>query len=209
MEQKHPKGKSPEKAIGKIGGDGNMKFLRKMKFDTVMISSVYVTLGVLILLWPEETQSYIGYIIALLLIAVGICFSVDYMRRDTENETRTFSMALSLLALAAGVTAFVHADEIIAKLNLVLSFLVLFSGFMKLQNTWDMKKLGYSKVMVHAVLSLISIVIGVVLLLELFEEADRTRLIGSGLIYGGFTDLISVFALAKAGKEANREKTEN
>lgn len=185
-----------------------MRLLRKIKLDVIFISSVYVALGVLILLWPEQTQSVMCYLLALLLLAVGICFSVDYLRKEVQVDERSYSLSFSLSALIAGIVAFVYADEIIERLNFVLSFLVLFSGFMKLQNAWDMKKLNYSGKLVHLVLSLISILLGGVLLLGWLSEFNPEVWIGVGLIYGGFTDLISSFTLSRVRKDAERRRRE-
>lgn len=185
-----------------------MGFLKKLKFDIILISSVFVALGVLILIWPGETQNYIGYILAFLLIAVGICFSVDYLRREEQLDERDYALAFSLLAFVGGIIAFANVNEIIGKLNLVLSLLVLFSGFMKLQNAWDMRKLGYSGAKIHFVVSLISIVAGVVLLFDFLSKDNQEKLIGIGLIYGGFTDLISSFTLVRVRKAAAREEKE-
>ncbi len=185
-----------------------MGFLKKMKFDIILISSVLVALGVLILIWPGDTQNYIGYILALLLIAVGICFSVDYLRREEQLDERNYALAFSLLALVGGIIAIANVDEIIGKLNLVLSLLVLFSGFMKLQNAWDMKKLGYTGAKVHFIVSLVSVVTGGILLFNFLSKENQERLIGIGLIYGGFTDLISSFTLLRARRAAAREEQE-
>lgn len=179
-----------------------MRLLRKIKLDVIFISSVYVALGVLVLLWPQETQSVMCYLLALLLLAVGICFSVDYLRKEVQLDERSYALPFSLSAMIAGIVVFAYADEIIDSLNFVLSFLVLFSGFMKLQNAWDMKKLDYSGKMVHLVLSLISILLGGVLLLGLLSEFHPEVWIGVGLIYGGFTDLISSFTLSRIRKDA-------
>lgn len=185
-----------------------MRLLRKIKLDVIFISSVYAALGVLILLWPEETQRVMCYLLALLLLAVGICFSVDYLRKEVQVDERSYSLAFSLSALIAGIVAFVYADEIVDRLNFVLSFLVLFSGFMKLQNAWDMKKLEYSGKLVHLILALISVALGGVLLLGWVSEHNPEVWIGVGLIYGGFTDLISSFTLSKVRRDAERKQKE-
>ncbi len=180
-----------------------MKLLRKIKLDVILTSTVMVALGVIMLLWPDETQNYICYSLALVAIAIGVCFSLDYRKKDPMNTVRNYSLACALAMAMVGIYVLIHAEEIIKILPLVLSFLVLFSSLVKLQNSWDMKKLQDNNWMFHLVVSLIGIGFGSLLMLEVIDS-DVETWIGVGLIYSGFTDLISSFSLAKARLDAER-----
>lgn len=180
-----------------------MKLLRKIKLDVILTSTVLVALGVIMLLWPDKTQSYICYSLAVIAIAVGVCFSLDYRKKDPMNTASNYSLACALAMAMVGIYVLIHAEDIIKVLPLVLSFLVLFSGLIKLQNSWDMKKLQDNNWMFHLVVSLIGIVFGFLLMLEIIDS-DVETWIGVGLIYSGFTDLISSFSLARARLDAER-----
>ncbi len=180
-----------------------MKLLRKIKLDAILTSSVLTILGVIMLLWPEKTQSTICYALAIIAIAVGVCFAFDYRKKDPLATERHYTMASSLAMAMLGIYVLLHADEVIRILPLVLSFLILFSGLVKLQNSWDMKKLQDTNWLFYLVVALIGVVFGILLMLEVIREHDETW-IGVGLIYSGFTDLISSFRLAGARLDAER-----
>ncbi len=180
-----------------------MKLIKKLKIDVIATSSVMVALGVIMLLWPAQTQSYICYCLACLAIAVGICFSVDYRKKDALSDERNYSLACSMAAVLMGILVLVHADTVIENLPLFLSFLVLFSGLIKVQNAWDMKKLKENSWSFHLVVAIVGVVFGFLLMLGLLED-HREVWIGVGLIYAGFTDLISFFTLSKTRKEVER-----
>lgn len=184
-----------------------MNFIRKMKLDIIFVSAVLVGLGVVMLLWPDKTQSTICYVLAAVAVAAGLCFVVDYIRKEAMADTQRYVLAIAMTAVLIGVSMFVKHDVIMAHLPVVLSFLILFSGAAKFQNSWDMKRLKHGTWIVHAIIALIGIVYGFILMIGVIKSNMDTW-IGVGLIYSGFTDLVSAFVLARIRKVIGRKQGE-
>jgi len=179
-----------------------MGFIKRLKIDIILISAILVGLGVVVLLKPGTTGDVICYVLAGAAIAVGICFLIDYWKKEALADQQRYVLAIALTAVMVGISLFIKHGEVVAFMPTALSFLILFSGAVKLQNSWDMKRLAHSAWMVHAVIAVIGIVFGFVLMMKwVAKDSDKVWVwIGVGLIYSGFTDLVSAFVLARIRK---------
>lgn len=119
-----------------------MSFIKRMKIDIILISAVLVGLGVVVLLKPGTTGDVICYVLAGAAIAVGVCFLIDYLKKEALVDEQRYVLAISLTAVMVGVALFLRHDEVVTFMPTALSFLILFSGAVKLQNSWDMKRLA-------------------------------------------------------------------
>ncbi|MBR5712042.1 MAG: DUF308 domain-containing protein [Lachnospiraceae bacterium] len=184
-----------------------MKTIKKLKLDIIFVSAILAGLGVLMLLNPDKTQDVICYVLAGAAIAAGLCFVIDYLRKDALADEMRYVLAVAMTAVLVGVLMLVRHDSVTRYLPTVLSFLILFSGAVKFQNSWDMKRLKHSSWPVHSIIALIGVVVGFILMMGWIEN-NVTTWIGVGLIYSGFTDLVSALVLSRIRKLINKRQGE-
>lgn len=186
-----------------------MKLLMsKLKPDVIVTSSILVFLGVITLIWPERTRVGTSYLIAFVILAVGVCMVLDYRKKRKTGDARRYSFALSLAVVLLGVYTMMDAKDVSELLPLAFAFLVLFSGLDKLQFAWELKKLNDKNWPLLMLVSAIGVVIGFLLMLEVLDKRLENWLAMS-LIYSGFTDLIMAMVLTNARmaeKEGSAEK---
>ena len=189
-----------------------MSFIKRMKIDIILISAVLVGLGVVVLLKPDTTGDVICYVLAGAAIAVGVCFLIDYMKKEALADEQRYVLAIAVTSVLIGVSMFIRHGKVAGFMPTALSFLVLFSGAMKLQNSWDMKRLKHGSWIVHAIIALIGMVFGFLLMMSVSwltkDENTMWTFIGVGLIYSGFTDLVSAFVLARIRRVITKRQGE-
>ena len=79
-----------------------------------------------------------------------------------------------------------------------MGVLVIISGIVKLQEAMDMMKVRVSGYVPMLLISILSLVFGVVILLNPFATAELLfRIIGIALIYNAVSDLLTVFYFSK------------
>ena len=72
-----------------------------------------------------------------------------------------------------------------------------------------MKRLKHGPWVVHAVIALIGMALGFILMMKWIVSDDSVMTwIGVGLIYSGFTDLVSAFVLARIRKVISKRQSE-
>ncbi len=183
-----------------------MKSLKKMKWNVIISSVIYVALGVILLLWPEMTAKNICYVVGILCFAIGIINLIDYIRKDYSVEAYRYNLVYALLLVLLGVVIFVKVETVIAIIPFLLGFAVTISGLLKFQNAVDLIRMKYQGWGLVMVIAILNVAFGVVLVMNPFESAMVLFIcIGIGMIYSGVSDLITTIMLSKCIKNVEKQ----
>lgn len=183
-----------------------MKALKKIKWNVIISSVIYVALGVILLLWPEKMARNICYVIGVIAVAVGIVNLIDYIRKDYSVDAYRYNLVYGLVSILFGVFVFVKVDTVVSIIPFLLGFAVTISGFLKLQNAVDLVRMKYKGWGAVMIVSILNIAFGVVLIMNPFDSAMVLFIcIGIGMIYSGVSDLIATIMLSRSIKSVGRE----
>ena len=180
---------------GKISG--MKKFLKQMKWETMLTSLLYIVLGIVALLIPETMVKTLGYLIGILLILAGAVSMICYLLREAHQNYYRNDFGYGLMGIAVGILFLYKVDWIISLVPAILGILVVASGCRKLQDVIDMKRMGYGNWVLVLILAAVNVAFGVGLIMNAFEAALLfLQLVGAGLIFSGVTDCASCLYLA-------------
>lgn len=184
-----------------------MKLLKQLKWNLIALAIAFVVIGVVLIIYPTEVMSTACYIIAALLIIIGVISLIGYMRKDITKILYRYDLVVGLSTIIGGVLVIVKIDQLVTLIPVVLGFLVTISGILKMQNSIDMLRLGNGVWHVAFGLAIVNIIFGIVLLINPFSETLLIALMGVALIYSGLTDLFVTIAISKKLAEVQTEKT--
>lgn len=183
-----------------------MKTLKKLKWNVIISSVVYVALGVILLIWPEMTAKNICYVVGVISIAIGIVNLIDYIRKDYSVDAYRYNLVYGLVFVLLGIVIFVKVETVISIIPFLLGFAVTISGLLKFQNAVDLVRMKYSGWCIVMIVSILNIAFGVVLIMNPFASAMVLFIcIGIGMIYSGVSDLIATIMLSRSIKTVSRE----
>lgn len=183
-----------------------MKALKKIKWNVIISSVVYVALGVILLLWPSVMLKNICFIISVFCIAVGIVNLIDYIRKDYAVDAYRYNLVYGLVFILFGVFVFIKVNTVISIVPILLGFAVTISGFLKFQNAVDLIRMKYQGWGIVMIVSILNIVFGIVLIMNPFEiETVLYICIGIGMIYSGVSDLIATIILSRSIRNIGNE----
>lgn len=60
-----------------------MKLLRQIKWNLVILSFLFIALGIILILWPNEVMRTSCYMLAAMLIIVGVISLINYLDRKS------------------------------------------------------------------------------------------------------------------------------
>ncbi|MCI8800447.1 MAG: hypothetical protein HFH88_11640 [Lachnospiraceae bacterium] len=173
------------------------ELLKKVKWDAILSSLLYVVLGIVALIIPETMIKTLGYLIGILLILVGAVSMICYLLRDNSLNYYRHDFEYGLVGIAVGILFLYKVEWIISLVPVILGILVLASGCGKLQNVIDMKRAGYGNWTVMLILAIINVIFGVILIANPFDTVILLfQLVGAGLIFSGVTDCITAVYVA-------------
>lgn len=179
---------------------------KEIKFNNMLMSIVYIALGLIIILFPGTTARTICYVAGGAVIALGAVTMLTYMAREIHIRYYQNDFALGLLEILSGIFIIWKSDLIISLIPFLFGFFVMISGFIKLQQALDIKKMGISTWASVLFVAVINIIFGLILLINPFKAATVLfMLIGAGLLFSGISDLIINVVISKKVKNYMRD----
>ena len=183
-----------------------MSLLKQLKWNLILLAVIFIALGIVLILWPGATMKTICYLLAAMLLAIGVVSLINYLRKDISGIIYRYDLVVGLCAILGGILVIVKVDKLTDLIPAVLGFLVTMSGIMKMQNSVDMLRLGHGTWHVAFAMAIVNIVAGIVLLMNPFEAAQILIMcLGITLVYSGITDLYVTISISR---RLSRLKTE-
>ena len=174
-----------------------MKLLRQIKWYLVILSFLFIALGIILILWPNEVMRTSCYMLAAMLIIVGVISLINYLRKDISGILYRYDLVVGLSAVLGGILVIIKVDQLLSLIPVVLGFLVTISGILKMQNSVDMLRLGQGTWYVAFCMAILNIIFGIVLLIDPFSRELLVYLLGAALIFSGITDLYVTISISR------------
>lgn len=116
-----------------------MKLLKQLKWNLILLAVLFIALGVVLIVWPSATMTSICYILATILVLLGVVFLIGYLRKDVIGIIYRCDLVIGLSLILAGVLVYIKVDKLTDLVPVVLGFLITISGILKLQNSVDLR----------------------------------------------------------------------
>ena len=182
-----------------------MKFLKELKWSIILMALVFIALGIVLILYPEATMTTVCYVLAALLLVLGLAALINYLRKDITGLIYRHDLVVGLSAILGGILVIIKVDQLTALIPVVLGFLVTISGILKMQNSVDMLRLKHETWYVTFILAIINIVFGIVLLINPFAVEILIMCTGIALVYSGLTDIFVTIVISRRLHEVKEE----
>ncbi len=182
-----------------------MNYIKSLKVNYSLSALICVILGIVLLIWPGQSTQVVCMILGIVLGGFGILQIILYLATREKTMVSHSMMMLGIVLAVIGVWIVLKPDTIIKAIPMIVGILIVIHGLHNAVQAIDLKKMQYDNWWVALLLSLLTIVLGVVLICNPFTVMDTVvRLIGAFLIYDGLSDMWILSRLFKTKK--NREK---
>lgn len=174
-----------------------MESLKEVKWSIILFNVVLIGIGAVLLFLPETSLDIILNIAGIAAIVGGILSVIRYFTYDSKTAFYRNDFLIGLIAIAGGLIVLLQKHLFLSLIPLLLGSVILLSGFGKLQDAVDARRLGYRKGLIYLLLALVNVVVG---LLAIFNPFPNNKILltlaGCGLIYSGLSDLFSALYLS-------------
>lgn len=158
----------------------------------VLFSLGYIVLGGLLLGAPNTSKKVICYLLGIVAIVLGIVRIVShFMQKDLERAFRS-DIPVGVMLILAGVYLLVQGDAIWELLPVLLGFTVVFDSILKMQHAFDLKIAGFGPWLFGMVVSIITAILGILLVLGVFSGAVLIMYFGIVLVVDGIMNLVII-----------------
>jgi uncharacterized membrane protein HdeD (DUF308 family) len=183
-----------------------VRWFKSIKKELFVLGVLSIAVGAVMVIYPETVSKVICYVIGALLVVSG-AFVLTAILVQKGTKPFTFRVVAAALALAVGFLFIFGADFVFDILWVFIGIGIIMNSYFKTQYAYELKFSGSPKWWVNLVISMISLALGIILILER-DAAQSTiiRLTGIFLAVDGLCDLASVFTFLAEFKRIRKEE---
>lgn len=158
-----------------------------------ILTAVIIIFGLALLIWPGQTTGLILNFISGILLAIGAFLITRYCIRSRKVMVQNMDLGFGITFAVLGLLVYLMKGFLISLIPTIIGVILLVSGFLKLQTALDFRRMNVHRWQLQMVISIISIAMGFVILVNPFGTALlMTRIIGAAILIEGVQDLLSM-----------------
>ena len=170
-----------------------MKVFKRIKWSYVVLSAMFLLLGIYLVVNPETSLVMICRILGAAMAVFGVMKIVLYFIREVEGVAIRFDFAVGLFCIILGALMLWRAPALTDILSVVIGLLVLVDSVFKLQVAVDSRRMGAHSWWVTLVCTVVCLVLGILLVFNPFDGKQvLTIMMGVSLIVDGVQNLCTV-----------------
>ena len=173
--------------------------MKNLKWNLILMSLLYLGLGVFLLLMPDIALSVVCYALGGVVLACAAVQLVRYFVSERGIFQSQLTLISGLVCLGLGGFLILRSDIVVRILPIVFGLFVIFDSLGRVQNALELRRCGYSSWKSFLLMALLSVVLGAVMLLNPFGAMETLVMaIGVILIVEGALNLLSTLYTALA-----------
>ena len=170
-----------------------MKVFKRIKWSYVVLSAMFLLLGIYLVVNPETSLVMICRILGAAMAVFGVMKIVLYFIREVEGVAIRFDFAVGLFCIILGALMLWRAPALTDILSVMIGLLVLVDSVFKLQVAVDSRRMGAHSWWVTLVCTVVCLVLGILLVFNPFDGKQvLTIMMGVSLIVDGVQNLCTV-----------------
>ncbi len=178
----------------------------KILKSSIWSSIALAILGVLLFLYSEFVITSISYIVGGVLIAIGVISLLKFINGINKNTKNEMDIVYGIVTIILGIIVIANPKAIASIIPFILGVLMVISSSAKIQYSFDLKKRNSDLWLSTLIVSIITLVCGVLLIFNPFAGADFfLKAIGIILFIYAVLDIISGIRVYKTVKEVINE----
>jgi uncharacterized membrane protein HdeD (DUF308 family) len=167
-----------------------MKTLKKFKNTFMTFSILYITLGIVLIIWPEISARIICNIFGILTLGFGAVKMIRYFNGNTYDTAFRFDLAQGILYIILGIFILAAPKVVISILPFILGLAIVIDSIIRIQLAMDLKRGQYTKWSTSLVFAIITAILGTILLFNPFKGGIAlTIYMGISLVVDGIVNL--------------------
>lgn len=180
------------------------EFLNRIKADFLLSSVLCIALGIVFIVWRASVLEVVANILAVLLIIIGAMYVCSYFLKIVTNG---LSVMMGIVVLAVGIWFLIQPRIVVELIPIVIGLVLIFHSIRSIVEAIDAKKYGYNAWGVGMVLSVISLVCGILCVTNAFNiMKTATVIVGLILIFNGVSNIWITSRATKAETAYNRQQ---
>ena len=184
-----------------------MEIFKKIKTYTLLVSLLYVIMGIIMLFNRGFVLDAVNYIVGILVLLYGVIYMARFLGKNAFNTLSKFSLLAGLLCITFGIYILLNPTLLSSIIPFAAGMLLLVDGFGKFRDAMAFKKVDYRRWWIGLVIAILFIGIGIYMIINAFNVSKLVvRIIGGVLIIDAISDLWVYFCYKKYSPKKEEKK---
>lgn len=166
-------------------------FIKKYSRDSLLVSVVIIILALFLIFNPGLSINIAMITVGLLLAFYGIVQTASYFSHSKEIQFFNFQLVIGMVCLLAGLVFIFNPTFINSILPLVIGVWIVIKSITSLQLALNIKNTGYNNWQMMLLLSILTFILGIVIVLNPFQAMEAVVSICGGFLL--VSELINIF----------------
>ena len=162
--------------------------------DNLSKTLILGLVGLVLLLIPGTLNKIIGILIGAALLIVGVLAIIKYTKEKEEGSN--LNLVSGILYSVLGVIIIIYPYSIINLVTICLGVYLVINGLLKLKLSFNLKRVT-DKWIGTLIMSIITVILGILLIFNPFAGITITKLAGAFLVVVAIFDLIDTYIIEK------------
>ena len=177
-------------------------FMVKFIKSSLLSSVGLAILGILLFFQSELTIVSISYVIGGILVALGVLAILKYINNLHKNIKNELDIVYGIGTIILGIMVISNPKTIASIIPFLLGVMIVISSAAKLQYSLELKKNDNNLWLSTMILSLITLLCGIMLIFNPFSGAEFiTKVVGILLFIYAVVDIVSTIRIKNVVKE--------
>lgn len=181
------------------------RFLKNVKANDTISAILCVILGILLIIWPGTSTQVVCMVLGGVLAGYGVIQILLYLFAREHTIYLQGMLILGIVFAVLGVWILLNPEGIIKTVPIIMGVIIVVHGLHNASKGWDLKKMGYESWWIAFLFGVLTIVLGIVLVVNPFTVVNTVvRVIGGILVYNGISDIWIMSRIFKTKKNAGK-----
>jgi len=173
--------------------------------SSILNSIVMAILGVLLIFQSEITIVSISYIIGAILVAIGTAAIIKYISFINSPAKNEMEIVYGIVTIILGIIVITNPKAIASIIPIVVGLIIVVSSAAKLQCSLELKKEKNEVWKSTLIISIITMLCGILLLFNPFKGAEfLAKIIGILILLYAILDMISTVSIKRTVKHIQK-----
>lgn len=183
-----------------------MELLKKLKTNVIISSILCIVIGIVLVIWPDLTMEIACLAIGAVLLIAGITRLITYFTARDGSLYSQINLIFGIVLIVVGALILWQWDKVLEIVPIIVGIIIAIHGISDLRQAFALRKNEYEKWWVALILGLLTVILGVLLILNPFAALDTVvMLIGIFLIFDGISVIWITSRIYRTAKAMEQE----
>lgn len=173
------------------------KSLNRLWWNSILTSLIFIIVGILLIIKPEEIITIISMIVGIGIIIIGIFAFIKYLKYKTLNGYG-FDLVYGIICIIAGTLLVLNPKAVASVLPLILGVWMLINGIFKIQYVLELRNYDRKFWIWSIILTILTLGCGILFIFNPFKGAKIiTQILGGTIVAYAIMDIVNSYLLKK------------